>query len=194
MALRDLTPGEMPPPWRTVVLGRILRAQTLKEETEAQQLRVARSVVVELTDLDTIIYTDGSAEGGVASGRAGVVVCGGEEMEVLEEWSAPAGAVTSSFAAEAVALQEALGWLRNSTQWTQAAVITNSQSLLAVLYGDGGDSWIGALRETLWELGERVSPSVGSGPLRFPGQRESRLKSKRGRSHAPGGCGVGPGC
>ena len=58
--------------------------------------------------MDTIIYTDVSAERREASGGAGMVVYGGEEMEVLEQWSAPAGAVTSSFAAEALALQEAL--------------------------------------------------------------------------------------
>ena len=69
MAIRDLTPGELPPPWKTGVPGRILRAQTSKEETEAQQLRAARGVVEELTDMDTIIYTDGSAEGGVVGPR-----------------------------------------------------------------------------------------------------------------------------
>ena len=74
----------------------------------------------------TTIYTDGSTEGGVASGGAGVVVISREEMEVLEERSVPAGAMTSFFLAEALALQEALRWLRNSTQWTQAAVIIDS--------------------------------------------------------------------
>ena len=89
-----------------------------------------------------------------ANSGAGMVVYGREEMEVLEQWSAPAGAVTSSFAAEALALQEALGWLRTSTWWTQAAVITDCQTLLAALEGDEGGCMIIALRETLWELGE----------------------------------------
>ena len=90
MALKNPTPSELPTPWRAGVLGRILRAQTSKEETEAQHLRAAWSVVEELTNMDTIIYTDGSAEGGMASSGAGVVVYSGKEIEVLEKWSAPA--------------------------------------------------------------------------------------------------------
>ena len=41
--------------------------------------------------------------------------------------------------------------------------------------GDRGSGRIGVLRETLWELAESIH-SVGSGPLRSPEQRESRLK------------------
>ena len=41
--------------------------------------------------------------------------------------------------------------------------------------------------------GRESVPCVGPGPLRSPGQRESWLKTERGRSHASGGCGAGPG-
>ena len=51
--------------------------------------------------------TDGSAEGETADGRAGVAVIW--DGEVIEQKAVPAGLSSCSFAAETVAMQEALG-------------------------------------------------------------------------------------
>ena len=97
-----------------------------------------------------MIYTDGSAEGGVADGGAGVAVIG--DGEVVEEWAVPAGAFCSSFAAEAVAMQEALDWLERSQEWRRAAVLTDSQALLGALEGCSTQTRVSKMRDALWRL------------------------------------------
>ena len=63
-----------------------------------------------------VIYTDGSASEGRSDGGAGCVVTRGsyEEPEVVEVREVAAGKVCSSFQAEMVAIEAALGWLREN--------------------------------------------------------------------------------
>ena len=62
----------------------------------------------------------------------------GEEMWLC--WSTLAGAACSSYAAELTAMSEAVNWLAGAgEEWTTAAVVTDSRSLLDALRGDGGE-------------------------------------------------------
>ena len=87
-------------------------------------------------DVDVCVYTDGSADGGVRLGGAGVVVTKGDAEcpEVIEERLRAAGVVTSSYQAELCALWEAMRWLgENSMLWKRAMVVSDSQAALNAL-------------------------------------------------------------
>ena len=145
------------------------------------KLRRARETIEELRERDYMIYTNGSAEGGVADGGAGVAVIG--EGEVVEEWAVPAGASCSSFAAEEVAMQEALDWLERSQEWKRATVLTDSQVLLAALEGCSTQTIVSKLRDALWRLEGESRDLVlvwVPGHCDLPGNERADRRAKEG--------------
>ena len=153
----------------------MVRADTDKTRTEEEQRRAAEEAVDGVGAVDLTIYTDGAVEGGVGRGGAGVLVLEGQEES--HRWSAPAGAACSSYAAELTAMCEAVEWIgRREDEWTTAAIITDSRSLLDALQGSGGESTLRRLRERLWRLnegGQRVTLVWVPGHCGLPGNEEA---------------------
>ena len=76
------------------------------------------------------------------------------EGGLVHSWSGPAGVLCSSYAAEAVAMREAVEWLEEREGWTRALVATDSRALVMALDGRCGGPGAGRIRETLWRLHE----------------------------------------
>ena len=82
--MEEMTQRQQPPPWREGIPNEVVRTPASKEDPPPEvQLRRARETIEELGERDYMIYTDGSAEGGIADGGAGVVLIG--DGEVVEE-------------------------------------------------------------------------------------------------------------
>ena len=63
----------------------MLLTETEKTQARGEQLRKAEETLAVVEDADIIVYTDGSAEGGVTGGGAGVTAYRAGEQERL--WS-----------------------------------------------------------------------------------------------------------
>ena len=105
-----------------------------------------------LPDQATWIWSDGSAEGGVASGGGGALITlpSGEESTVRT----PAGAVCSSTRAELVAIRAALEEMQrldSTPNATPLVVCTDSQAALATL-ASGAGAQRTALGAAIWRL------------------------------------------
>ena len=116
-------------------LCRILKANVSKEELIESQMARAVETLQEVHKVDYAVYTNGSARGGTRDGGAGVVVMRNEEL--IYERSVPAGAVTSSFEAESVAMLEAKDWLVKRDDWRMVAVAIYSRSLTEACMNKG---------------------------------------------------------
>ena len=105
--------------------------------TDDARLADALDTIRALAPLDFVIYTDGSAEGGVHRGGSAAVVCSGGDPEsaVARETLTRAGAeVTSSFDAEVGALEMATEWLsRRGSADLRVAICTDSRASLEAL-------------------------------------------------------------
>lgn len=95
-----------------------------------------------LPPADVKAWTDGSAQHGISSGGAGVVLCVGNERWA---WHVAAGALCSSFRAEATALLECLQFLHrhllehNNLLVREVRVCTDSAALLRALEAGPAD-------------------------------------------------------
>ena len=116
------------------------------------QLRRAREAIEQLDERDYMVYTEGSADGGISDGRA--EGCGDQERRGGQAVCGAGGASCSSFAAEAVAMQKALDCLERSREWSRAAVLMDSQALLAAMEDCSTQTRLSMLRDTLWRLEE----------------------------------------
>ena len=102
---------------------------------------------------------------------------------MVEEWAVTAGASCSSFAVEAVAMQEALDWLERSQEWRRAAVLTGSQALLAALEGCSTQTRVSKLRDALWGLegeGRNLVLVWVPGHCGLPGNKRADRRAKEG--------------
>ena len=122
------TPVDAQPPWSRRSPIKIRRAQVTKNDTEEVQLEKAREAVDALGNPDVTVCTDGSVVDGTRTGGAGVVVRTGDET--IRQWSVPAGARCSSYAAELTAMLEAATWLKRTRDWRRAAIVTDSRTLV----------------------------------------------------------------
>ena len=144
----DVTsPVDARPPWSRGSPIRIRRAQVTKNDTEEVQLEKAREAVDALGNPDVTVYTDGSVVDGTRTGGAGVVVRTGDET--IRQWSVPAGARCSSYAAELTAMLEAATWLKRTQDWRRAAIVTDSRSLVDALGGETSHHRLETLRREL---------------------------------------------
>ena len=141
------TPVDARPPWSRGSPISIRRAQVTKNDTEEVQLEKAREAVDALGNPDVIVYTDGSVVDGTRTGGAGVVVRAGDET--IRQWSVPAGARCSSYAAELTAMLEAATWLKRTRDWSRAAIVTDSRSLVDALGGETSHLRLETLRSEL---------------------------------------------
>ena len=75
------------PPWRSCVLGPVVRADTEKTETEEVQRRAAERAVTKASEVDLTLYKVEAVEDGVGRGGTGVLVLRLQQMR--PSWSAP---------------------------------------------------------------------------------------------------------
>ena len=101
-----------------------------QEEKRRKTLTAIRGLPAAVT-----IYTDGSATAGTADGGAAMIVTTGdpEEPRVVASARMRGAAITSSYDEETAAMALALDWLRDNGHHLEAAICTDSQSLLAAL-------------------------------------------------------------
>ena len=120
-------------PWRTGT-GRVnihpnLPGITSKDEDPAKIRNAAYARIVQL-NTDIIIYTDGSASGGMTMGGSAAVITIGDPQypEVIETSKQKGALYTCSYAEEEDAMGLAMDWLENNTSQS-AQIITDSKSL-----------------------------------------------------------------
>ena len=110
-----------------------------KDEPEELRRELAYARIREL-QVEYVLYSDGSAAGGVENGGAGVVVTFGdpEDPTVVDTLMKRGSALTSSYNEEHTAMHVALDWIGDHcTEDTRVAIVTDSQSLCVALLGHG---------------------------------------------------------
>ncbi|KAF0304474.1 RNA-directed DNA polymerase from mobile element jockey [Amphibalanus amphitrite] len=142
------------PPWTDcsgVAIRLDVGAAVSREARDEVRRAAAEEHLATLPDQATWIWSDGSAEGGVASGDSGALITlpSGEETT-----RTPAGAVCSSTRAELVAMRAALEevqQLEDATSATPLVLCTDSQAALATLATGAGEQRTTLGAET-WRL------------------------------------------
>ena len=143
------------PPWSDCSGVRIrldVGAAVSREASDDARRAAAEAHLATLPDQATWIWSDGSAEGGVASGGGGAIITlpSGEERTTRT----PAGAVCSSTRAELVAMRTALEEVQrlgDATSVTPLVLCTDSQAALATL-ATGAGAQRTALGADIWRL------------------------------------------
>ena len=109
-----------------------------KTDNREQNLQLASASLADNDQYDWVIYTDGSASGGLQLGGAAAIVTGGAEEHpvALTEVLVAAGRWCSSFQTEMMAIKEALCWVDNhSGSPSTTRIATDSQaSIKAIKY------------------------------------------------------------
>ena len=144
--------AERLPPWKVGISGRIIEAETRKTDTPDVQRGAALAALRTTGEQDYMLYTDGSARGGVEDGGASVAVYRGDVL--VHSWSGPAVALCSSYTAGATAMRKAVEWLEGREGWSRALVATDSKALVAALDGRGGGPSAGRICDVLCRMSE----------------------------------------
>ena len=113
-----------------------------KHETEILRRTLSYARIREL-DSTYVLYSDGSASGGVKQGGAGVVVTFGdpESPTVVDTLMRRGSALTCSYNEEYTAMHLALDWIEeHCTTESRVTVVTDSKSLCDALVGYGHDT------------------------------------------------------
>ena len=148
-----MTQRQQPPPRREGIPNGVMRTPASKEDppTPEVQLRRARETIEELWERDYMIYTDGSAEGGVADGGAGVAVIGARRRG---GWgmSGASGSILQ-FLCSGGSRHAGGPWLAGEKPGVEESCgLTGSQALLAALEGCSTQTRVSKLRDALWRL------------------------------------------
>ena len=94
-----------------------------KEEPMESQMARTVEALQKVRWVDYAVHTDGSAQGSTRDSGAEIVVMKNEEL--FNEWSVPAGSVTSTFKAESIVMLEATERLVGKDDWRTATAITD---------------------------------------------------------------------
>ena len=147
-------------PWLDGRLSRVFPALpglSSKDDPEEKARLLAYTRIREL-NADLTLYSDGSADGGVKNGGAGVVITSGdpENPTLVETLMKRGSALTSSYAEEHTAMHLAVNWVvKNCTPDTSILIATDSQSLCESLAGFGHD--IKELRSKLLSMPQQIA-------------------------------------
>ena len=120
-----------------------------KADTDARKLQLSYDRIRDI-EADYIIYSDGSAAGGVEDGGAGAVITTGdpESPMVICSLMRRGSRLTCSYAEEVSAMHLAMDWVEtNCSHDAKVLVVTDSQSMCEALQGFGDD--ISDLRKRL---------------------------------------------
>lgn len=135
---RDI-PRTLVPPWNQPnVEITSVKLERKKEQYSKEELKSRTEEQIDKIKADIQIYTDGSTSGKQANGGAGVTVVD-DKGNTLYELSKPAGALSSSYDAECVAMLAAIDWIKkyNSEHQTQQikskVILTDSESLVQAI-------------------------------------------------------------
>ena len=120
-----------------------------KNDTDAKKLQLSYDRIRDI-EADYIIYTDGSASGGVKDGGAAAVITTGppESPTIIKSLEKRGSRLTCSYAEEVSAMHLATDWVESNCAHTdRVLVVTDSQSMCESLQGYGED--ISDLRKRL---------------------------------------------
>jgi len=177
-------------PWEQlpdVTINTNLVNDTLRSDATHIRKEAATRTLYTLPEAETLVYTDGSAAEGTTNGGSGVFITyqDGEE----EHLSFPAGAVTSSYKAELIALDKALDLVVNSNKdQPTIRILTDSKSALERLKS-GPSAQTDRTSDNIWRNLSRLRESGSSitmqwipGHADIPGNEEAdRLASLGGQ-------------
>ena len=130
---RDTDTHNAQPPWDPVVNVSYTITDINKSRPEHEQQDTAIRTLNSVANVDLWVYTDGSVN---PFGGAGMACYLGPDHisgQPIHEAHFPAGNVCSSFRAESVAVLEATNWLSARDNWSTAAIVTDSLSLISRL-------------------------------------------------------------
>ena len=108
-----------------------------KSEAEASRRELSYARICDI-DAEYVLYSDGSAAGGVEQGGAGVAVTFGdpENPTVIDTLTKRGSTLTCSYNEEETAMHMAVDWIDDHCITdTRVAIITDSQSLCEALLG-----------------------------------------------------------
>ena len=159
----QVPPPGVPPPWSrpAPVTFDLEAGARLPPGSSAENRRQEAALcLASLPQCATWVWTDGSAEGGVLNGGAGVLIEWPDDTS--QELRAPAGGLCSSYRAELMALRAALQHLLQHPAHEEDPVIfcTDSQATLAVLR-QGPTEQREQLGVEVWEALTRLSAGGG---------------------------------
>ena len=108
---------------------KFMKAVPSRSDQAPEALRETVTTLLRSQPVDIDVYTDGSAEGGLHNGGAGVVAY--QHGVPIWRHQEPAGRYSTSYQAEQTAASAALKWLLDSGGlWTTARICTDSLALL----------------------------------------------------------------
>eukprot|EP00666_Eupelagonemidae_sp_cell4sb_P011338 gene11338-19753_t len=131
-----------------------------------KKLSVANKTLERLGDFDVELWTDGSAEGGVRKGGAGVIVRDLRRQISYPPISVAAGEVVSSYRAEEVGIRRALQELavRGMPDGTRVLLCCDSLSAVQRL-SQGPDAQEDRVAHDIWRLIAQLFPKAGGSRL-----------------------------
>ena len=113
-----------------------------KADTDERKLHLSYDRIRAI-EADFIIYTDGSASGGVRDGGAAAVVTTGPPETPMEVegglMMSRGSSLTCSYAEEVSAMHLAADWIESNCVQEKVLIVTDSQSLCEALQGHGED-------------------------------------------------------
>jgi ribonuclease HI len=127
-----------PPPWHEPRQAWELRAELDNDGGNSNSnsgKRRAAANTIRAKEAELVIYTDGSAEGGISNGGAAFVVTSGDpdSPTIVETRCVPGRRFTCSYEEEVAACEAALRWLMSSSSDVSAVIATDSQAMVTAL-------------------------------------------------------------
>eukprot|EP00665_Eupelagonemidae_sp_cell47_P010748 gene10748-1822_t len=170
--------GVEPEPWQTcspldpwssdtnVEFHTKLAEPCKKSMLALRKLRIANKTLQGLGEFDVELWTDGSAEGGVRKGGAGVIIRDLRSDTQHPPISVAAGEVVSPFRAEEVGIWRALQELERWRLPEGSRVLLCCDSLSAVhRLAQGPDAQVDRVAHDIWALLAQLFPSGGGSQL-----------------------------
>ena len=174
-------------PWLKLENVTIARADVVKKKEEYSETELFDLAMEKINNIECAvhIYTDGSTNTGQERGGAGVYAEDDEGNVILSE-SFPAGAYSSSYSAEAVAMLEAVRWIE-TTHLQTCLICTDSMSLVDAIDKNNWrdpDEWLKEIKTTLSRLNTQVTVLWIPSHCGIPGNDEADELAKQGSSMA----------
>ena len=150
---REMFMKWFPPPWSwdpatAWIVRTSLSGGTMKRSNQASLLADAISTIDNTEHHEYVVYTDGSAHGGITNGSSASIVTRGPagNPSLVDTAVAKGNRWTSSYETEVTALLLAVEWLARGSFGDTVVICSDSQAALSALSGSGKDDDSGGQR------------------------------------------------